>query len=262
MKTILAIWLACAAALLPSCATSPMGRKQLMLVGDDDVNKMGLQAFEKMKQDTPRSQDSRLNAYVECVATTVAQHASGPQVPEKWEVVVFQSDQVNAFALPGGKIGVYTGLLKVAENQDQLATVLGHEIGHVIARHGNERVSQQMAASTGLDYAGKLTGTGGSQKILLGALGLGVQYGILLPYNRAQETEADAIGIDLMARSGFDPQQSIKLWENMARASKEKPLEILSTHPAEQTRIQNLNARMKSAEALGRGRTRPNCQRP
>jgi len=246
------------------CATSPLGRSQLTLVDDAQLSKMGVQAFQQIEQETPRSTDQRTNAYVRCVAEAVASKAKGAHVPSSWDVVVFDSDQVNAFALPGGKIGVYTGLLKVAKNQDQLATVIGHEVGHVIARHGNERVSQSMVADTGMQLAGALAGQGGALgKTAMGALGLGVQYGVLLPYGRTQETEADKIGLDLMAEAGFDPRESVKLWENMARASGgNNPPELLSTHPAETTRINNLKARMPSAMAIAKGAKRPNCPQP
>lgn len=250
--------------LLTGCATSPLGRSQLIVVDDQQLNKMGAQAFQQIEEETPKSTNSSINAYVRCVAQAVASKATGAHVPTTWEVVVFDSDQVNAFALPGGKIGVYTGLLKVTENQDQLATVIGHEVGHVIARHGNERVSQSVVAQTGMQIAGALAGDGGAlSKTAMGALGLGVQYGVLMPYGRTQETEADKIGLDLMARAGFDPRESVKLWENMARAGGgNKPPELLSTHPAETTRINNLKARMPSALKLAQGVPRSNCPRP
>lgn len=249
--------------LIAGCATSPLGRQQLIIVDDAELNKMGVQAFEQIEKETPRSFNARVNAYVRCVARAVARQATGANVPKQWEVAVFDSDQVNAFALPGGKIGVYTGLLKVAKNEDQLAAVLGHEVGHVIARHGNERVSQQAVAQKGMELASAVAGGGGvAQQALMGALGVGVQYGILLPYSRTQETEADKIGLDLMARAGFDPRESVELWENMAKASGAKPPELLSTHPAEETRIRNLNARMPSALALQKGARKPDCPKP
>jgi predicted Zn-dependent protease len=249
---------------LAGCATSPLGRSQLTLVSDDQLNKMGIQAFQQVEKETPRSTDARVNAYVQCVAQAVASKAKGAHMPSSWDVAVFESDQVNAFALPGGKIGVYTGLLKVADNEDQLATVIGHEVGHVIARHGNERVSQATVAETGMQIASSIVGgSSGTSKAIMGALGVGVQYGVLLPYSRIQESEADKIGLDLMAEAGFDPREAVKLWENMARASGGKnPPEFLSTHPAETTRINDLKARMSHAIQLGEGTTRPNCPKP
>jgi len=254
-------WLVLLITVLAGCATSPLGRSQLTLVNDDELNKMGVQAFEDIKKKTPTSKNAKVNAYVQCVAQAVASKAKGAHVPSSWEVAVFESDQVNAFALPGGKIGVYTGLLKVAENQDQLATVIGHEVGHVIARHGNERMSQAQAADKVKQLAGQFAGGGGIVSTAgMGALGVGLEYGVLLPYGRTQESEADKIGLDLMAESGFDPRESVKLWENMARASGgNKPAELLSTHPAETTRISHLNARMPNALKLAKGVTRTNC---
>ncbi|GAL03329.1 Zn-dependent protease [Photobacterium aphoticum] len=133
-------------------------------------------------------------------------------------MVVFDSDQVNAFALPGGKIGVYTGLLKVAKNQDQLATVIGHEVAHVIAQHSNERLSRTQMADIGLELSSlAISGTQYHGAAMAG-LGLGVQYGVLMPYGRAQESESDIVGLRLMAEAGFDPNASIDLWKNMAKA--------------------------------------------
>ena len=150
--------------------------------------------------------------------------------------------------------------LAVAENQHQLATVLGHEVAHVIARHSNERVSNQYAAQTGLQLAGAITR--GSPE-LMGLLGVGAQVGVLLPFSRTQESEADKLGLDLMARAGFDPRQSVPLWQNMARSGGAGQPEFLSTHPSHGTRIQELSARIpqvmptyESARAAG---WRPAC---
>ena len=245
---ILICWLAVLSA---ACSTSPLGRKQLTFIQDKELNTMGIQAFKKIEEKTPRSTNAWENGYVQCVANAVTREATGKHVPSEWEVAVFQDDAVNAFALPGGKIGVNTGLLKVAENQHQLATVLGHEVAHVIARHGNERVSQQFAVSQTVDLIGALAGRDSpTQRTLLGLLGVGAQVVILLPYSRIQESESDKIGLDLMAHAGFDPRQSVRLWENMARASKGKAPEFLSTHPSEKTRIADLRTRMDRAMEL------------
>src|SRR5262245_29492807 len=124
------------AALAAACATSPLGRSQLLLFPEGDMAQMGVAAYEQTKAQTPISNDATQQRYVRCVADAITREASGPAVPERWEVTVFQQDVANAFALPGGKIGVYTGLLAVAKNQDQLATVIGHEVAHVVAQHG------------------------------------------------------------------------------------------------------------------------------
>jgi predicted Zn-dependent protease len=179
-------------------------------------------------------------------------------------VTVFEDESANAFALPGGKIGVHTGLLEVAKTPDQLAAVIGHEIGHVMAEHSNERVSTAFAANAGVQLAAALSGTDGpKQQMLMGLLGLGAQFGVLLPFSRTQESESDEIGLTLMARAGFDPRAAINLWENMAQAGGAQPPEFLSTHPSHGTRIEDLRAQMDEAvkiyqQARAQGR-RPNC---
>ncbi len=240
------------ASVIPACATSPLGRRQLKLHSNHEMTRMGIQSFEKIKDDAPRSKDRAVVAYVECVARMIVGAMDEGRV-EGWEVVVFEDDSANAFALPGRKIGVHTGLLKVARNQDQLAAVLGHEVGHVIAGHSNERVSQSQLAQGGMvlaSIASQQSGMTPEQRQVLGLLGVGaVQYGVLLPYSRVHESEADLIGLDLMARAGFDPRQSVSLWQNMAQAGGGPP-ELLSTHPSHGTRIRDLRRRIPDAERL------------
>lgn len=255
--------------LLSACATSPEGRKQLKLLPDDTINSMGIQSFDQIKKETPETSDAGLKAYVQCVADAIIPQLPHDAQPEHWEVRVFDDPQANAFALPGNKIGVYTGILKYAVNQDQLATVMGHELAHVIAEHGNERVSNSIAAETGLSVAAIVLGTqqlDSNEKALITAgLGLGVQYGVLLPYSRAHESEADLIGLELMASAGFDPRESVKLWQNMSKAGSAQP-EFMSTHPSNETRISQLNDRMGKAlqlrETALRGKRAPACQPP
>ena len=234
--------------LLVACATSPTGRSQLKLFSEEKIAAMGVQSYQQMKQQEPIDNSTSDNRYVKCVANAITRVTGG-----EWEVTVFKDDQVNAFALPGGKIGVYSGLLDVAETDDQLATVIGHEVGHVLADHGNERVSQQAATQGGLQvvsaFLGGAGGGGGSQAIM-SALGLGAQVGILLPFSRTQESEADTVGLELMARAGFDPRQSVQLWQNMAAAGGEKPAEFMSTHPSNESRINNLQSHMSKAMQL------------
>ncbi len=234
---------------LMACTASPTGRNQLLLFSDSQMNSLGAQSFEQMKQSQPINHDKKINNYVQCVANTVTQNVAKTGFAN-WEVVVFESEQVNAFALPGGKIGVYTGLLKVATNQDQLATVIGHEVAHVIAEHGNERMSQSSLASTGLQLSSLVIGTSQYAQyhdVAVAALGIGVQYGIVLPYGRSQESEADMIGVELMAKSGFDPQASIQLWKNMSAASNGQQVpELLSTHPSHSTRIKDLTNKIRT----------------
>jgi predicted Zn-dependent protease len=177
-------------------------------------------------------------------------------------VVVFEDASLNAFALPGNKIGVHSAMMKLVDNQDQLAAVMGHEVGHVLARHSNERASQEMAVQQGLSMISQTEL--GQSPLTQGLLGLGAQYGVIMPYSRIHESEADIIGVDLMAKAGFDPQQSVILWQKMSQASQgNQPIEFMSTHPAHATRIEQLNQHMpkamefyKKAQAAGKS---PKC---
>ncbi len=249
---------------LSACATSPTGRNQFLLYSDAQLAQMGDQAFASMKEELTISSKRVQNSYVNCVADAIVANVPTEVFNGQWEVVVFDDEQVNAFALPGGKIGVYTGLLNVAENQHQLAAVIGHEVGHVIANHGNERMSQSAVIGIGSEVVGQVLEqqeVAGSSAIM-SAIGLGVQVGVQLPFSRTHESEADIIGLQLMAKSGFNPAQSVNLWQNMEAASGgERPLELLSTHPAPQTRIDNLQANMGPAMADYRAASvYPSCE--
>lgn len=234
------------------CVTSPLGRKQLMLVDDQQMDQMGVAAFQEMKTQTPIESDATVNRYVTCVAQPITQAARGQTPVSNWEIVVFKDPTANAFALPGGKIGVHTGLLTVAKNQDQLAAVLGHEVGHVIARHSAERMSEAQMQGVGLSAINAFITHGaapsGSSQMIMAALGLGAQVGVALPHSRTQESEADLIGENLMAKAGFDPRQSVELWHNMSAASGgAAPPEFLSTHPASEKRIAELQKNLPQA---------------
>jgi predicted Zn-dependent protease len=257
--------LVAAAVALGACATSPEGHMQLHLIPSKQMDSLGVQSFEQTKAETPISKDAATNRYIKCIADAIIPVLDRDNDPSQWEVVVLEDPQANAFALPGRKIGVYTGLLQYAVNQDQVAAVIGHEVGHVIAQHGNARISGQLAAEAGLALAAVALGQDNQKNALLMAgLGLGVQYGVILPFSRSHESEADVIGLDLMARAGFDPGESIPLWQNMAKAGASPP-EFLSTHPSGSTRIKDLGARLPRARELEQqahvaGR-RPNCTR-
>jgi predicted Zn-dependent protease len=244
--------------LIAACATSPLGRSQFMFVGDAEMDKMGVEAFEQLKSQGKVSGDPQANAYVTCVANAITGAIDPKEVPGgpgPWEVRVFQDDTANAFALPGRKIGVHTGLLKVAKNQDQLATVLGHEVGHVLARHGAERVSDQYATEIAVSGVGVVLGVLGDPSspthgLAMAALGVGAQ-GAVLAFSRTQESEADLLGLDVMAKAGFDPRESVPLWQNMEAAAKgDRPPEFLSTHPSPETRIKDLQARIPETLSL------------
>jgi predicted Zn-dependent protease len=251
--------------LLTACSTSSTGRSKIAFISPDKLNQMGASSFEEMKNKQKISTDAKLNAYVQCVADAIIKYVPKSAHQGDWELVVFDSELVNAFALPGGKIGVYTEILKVAKDQNQLAAIIGHEIGHVIEGHSNERLSSGQLSQASLAIAGAVLQ---SQQVeysneIMAGLGLGVQYGIIMPYGRAHEKEADIIGQDLMAIAGFDPKASVDLWKNMAKLGGQQPPEFMSTHPAHDTRIRQLTEHLKVSTPLYQAqKIRPNCVNP
>ena len=253
-----------AAALVAGCQTSTLGRRQFKLMSDAYMSEQGFTAFAEISKQTPPSRDARTNAVVTCVANAITRTLAGAYVNRRWEVRVFADDTPNAFALPGGKIGVNTGLLRVARTQGQLAAVIGHEVAHVMEGHANERVSSELATKTALQMAAAIADASNPvHGQMIGLLGAGVQVGVLLPYGRKHESEADLIGLDLMAKAGFDPHESIALWRNMSSAGGARSPEFLSTHPSHSSRIYELERRIPSTmpvyeDARARGR-RPRC---
>jgi predicted Zn-dependent protease len=251
--------------LVSACTTSSLGRKQITLFSNSDLDKMGITSFEQMKEETPISDNKEVNSFVQCVASAITKNVDKSVHQGDWEVVVFDSDQVNAFALPGGKIGVYTGILRVTENQDQLAAIIGHEVGHVIEHHSNERMSSGQLAQVGLSAANAILTSQEieNKQMWMAGLGLGLQYGVLMPYSRTHESEADIVGQDLMARSGFDPRASVKLWQNMAKLSTSQQPEFMSTHPSNQTRIKQLADHLETSLSFyQQTANKPNCVKP
>ncbi len=260
------VFLLIALMLLSACATSPTGRSQLQFFPESQMRSMGVDAYEQMRADEPTIETGPVVDYVQCVTDAIIPYIPQAYGNNGWEVTVFDSEAVNAFALPGGKMGVYTGLLRVAENQDQLATVIGHEIAHVMAEHANERMSTQFATVVGLGALQVAAGDDPERQQLMAALGVGAQVGIILPFSRLHESEADDIGLELMATAGFNPEESVSLWRNMAEAGGRTPPEFLSTHPSRDRRIADLQAAMpralylyEQAQAAGR---KPACIRP
>jgi predicted Zn-dependent protease len=253
-------------AAIAGCKTSPTGRTQIALYSDSEMNTMGVQSFKQLKEQKPINSDKKVNRYVQCVADNVISVLPKKYAAQQWEVVVFEDDSANAFALPGGKIGVHTGLLKIATNQDQLATVLGHEVGHVIAEHSNERASQGNLLQYGMQATNAVLQTQNVkyQAQIMSALGMGAQYGVVLPFSRTHETEADNVGLDLMAKAGFNPKESVTLWQNMSKAGSGATPEFLSTHPAPTSRISELRARMPAAmkfkNAAAQSGLKPGCK--
>lgn len=248
MRTLLiAAAIACA---LVACATttSPTGRTQYVgAVSQAELDQMGAQAFNEMKAQKQQSGNAAQKRYLACVVTAIVRQLPAGQQQIGWESAVFVDDNPNAFALPGGKVGVYTGIFTVAKNQDQLAAVVAHEIGHVVANHHDERITRQMGAQAGLGVVGAVLGSrygdGASQTTnQLG--GAALQAAFLLPGSRTQESEADVVGQQLMARAGFDPRAAVSLWQNMIAASGgARSPQWLSTHPDPQSRIGELQGR-------------------
>lgn len=257
------------AALLTACATttSPTGRKQYVgAVSQEQLQQMGQQAFAEAKAKTPQSTDARQTAYVRCVVGALTAQLPANWRNVQWETALFVDKEPNAFALPGGKVGVDTGIFTVARNQDQLAAVIGHEIGHVISNHHDERITRQLGTQAGLGIAGALLGSRygeGAEQATNQYGGMAAQGLFLLPNSRDQESEADVVGQQLMAEAGFDPRAAVNLWQNMIAAGGNRPPQWLSTHPDPQSRIGELGKRAaglvptyEAARAAGR---KPHC---
>jgi predicted Zn-dependent protease len=257
------------ATVMAACATttSPTGRTQVVgAVSEEQLSQLGMQAFAEAKTKTPQSTDARQTAYVRCVVQRVVEQLPPDWRGIGWESALFVDNSPNAFALPGGKVGVNTGIFTVARNQDQLAAVIAHEVGHVYSHHHNERITKQMGTQGALQVLGALAGArygqGAANAVVQGG-GIAAQAGFLLPASREQESEADVVGQQLMARAGFDPRQAVNLWQNMIAASQSRPPQWLSTHPNPESRIQELGNRAASLvpvyqQARANGHT-PKC---
>lgn len=230
------------------CSSVPMtGRSQLNLVSDSEVLSLSLQEYNEYIQTAKKSSDQTKTALVVKVgqkiadAVTLYYQAVGMEdqlSAFSWEFNLVEDSQANAFCMPGGKIVVYTGILPICQDETGLAVVLGHEVGHAIAKHANERMSQQMAVNAGAGVVGSVLGNSSEkvQSIASTVYGLGTQVGVMLPFNRKQELEADRIGLILMAISGYDPNQAVPFWQRMGQNSSGN-VEFLSTHPSDNTRV-------------------------
>lgn len=227
-----------------ACSTNPeTGRSQFLLMGDAEVASMATAAWTDMKSQTPQTSNTGLKNRVLNVWNRTAKGARRDH--EQWDVAVFDTDDVNAFVMPGNRVGVYRGIVEFTENDDQLSSVLGHEAGHVTGRHAAERMSVAMAAQAGL-LAGQIAIAQSDELrkygTAIGALGgAAVQFGVILPYSRNHELEADRLGADYMHNAGYDVRQSVRLWELMDAQSKgQRPPEFMSTHPDPVRRAQEL----------------------
>jgi len=234
-----------------ACSTTMTGRKQLTLIHEDKMDALGVAAFSSLKQQSELNQDPAIKEYVMCVAVAILEVIPAEYGPDdgRWEVLVFEDQSPNAFALPGGKIGVHTGMLEIATTPGQLAAVLGHEVGHVLLSHGNERMSQSILADTAMNTASIAAGAAAPQyqDLIAGGLGVGAQFGVLLPFSRKHESEADEVGQLFMAQAGFYPAEAITLWQGMAEMGGEGPAQWQSTHPSDETRIARLKANLPKA---------------
>jgi predicted Zn-dependent protease len=231
------------------CATNAAtGESQLLLFGDDQIASMASAAWTDMKAQTPQTSNTKLkgrvlNIWDRTIQGAVKQGHINPN--EQWDVAVFDTDDVNAFVMPGNRVGVYRGITELTENDDQISSVLGHETGHVVGKHAAERMSVSTAAQVGL-MAGQIAIASSDELSeygsTIGALGgAAVQFGVILPYSRKHELQADKLGVDYMHQAGYDVKQSVRLWELMDAQSKgERPPEFMSTHPDPLRRAEEL----------------------
>ncbi len=244
--------LAAVVVMCSGCYTVPeTGRKSLDLVPADQEMQLGITEFQKMKQEVPVSKDPAANALLQQVGKRIA--AVAPLPNAQWEFVVFESKEANAFCLPGGKVGIYTGILPITKDASGLATVLGHEIAHAVAHHGAERMSRAMIAQqvgSFVDLAAQKTKYA---SLIDQAYGLGTQVGLELPHSREQESEADHLGLIYMARAGYNPDAAVAFWERFAEYNKANgasdTLVFLRTHPLDDQRIDDIKKWLPKAEA-------------
>lgn len=246
---------------LAGCQETPTGRSQLALVPESTMTDLGRTAFAQMQQEGRPLREGPEVQQVQCITRHITQAITevygAVATPPRWEVAVFDNPEPNAFALPGGYIGVHRGLLQIADNHDQVAAVIGHEVGHVLAQHGNERMTQKLGIRIALVVFGLVSDIESEQ--FLRMLGLGAHIGIALPFSRHHEREADVMGLHLMAAAGYAPEESVAFWRNMADLGGEQPPALLSTHPHHDNRIQKLSQQVATVRSLYGRRSAPAC---
>lgn len=223
-------------------ATGLSACDEVSLVSDEELARMGEETWRQILADVPESRNANLRGATSEVSAQLLA-ASGQSVQD-WDIRVFASPQINAFALPGRKIGVYEGMFQAARTADQLAAIIGHEIGHLQAEHARKRVTAQIAKDSGLQLLNWALEAGDVQfaREIAGALGVGIELGLVLPYSRNQETEADRIGVHIMHDAGFAAEEAITLWQRMASLSDNRGPEFLATHPQPTSRITEIRA--------------------
>lgn len=267
MKKCLTILLIGAMLLTLGCGSVPVtGRKQVLLVSDQEVLTLSLQEYDKFMKSAPLSTDKANTALVNKVGRNIANavetylknNGYESEVANfSWEFHLVKSPEANAFCMPGGKIVVYEGILPITRDETGLAVVLGHEVAHAVAKHSNERMSQQVLAEYGNAALGMaLDGKSAAVQNIAGTVyGLGAQYGIMLPYSRKQELEADDLGLIFMAMAGYDPRQAEAFWTRMSQAGSGGTPEFMSTHPSDNTRIQKIRDALPTALKYYKGGT-------
>jgi len=225
------------------------GRTQLIDISREQESALGLASYQDILQQEDVVESGQAKELVEQIGERIAKASQAWDPGFDWRYSLIRSDQKNAFCLPGGKVAVYSGILPIAANPDGLAAIMGHEIAHALLRHGAERMAQQKLVQIGSLAANMATGDmdPGARQAVMGALGVGAQFGILLPFSRDHESEADKVGLMLMAKACFDPREAPRLWERMGAAATGQPSEFMSTHPAHETRIRQLNEWMPEA---------------
>jgi len=253
VAVVLCVWL------VVGCSTVPeTGRSQFNMISPTAERSMGRDAFTQMKAKTSLSQDKNATAMVQRVGRRIAAVADLPKA--QWEFVLFQNNQANAFCLPGGKVGVYTGLLPIANTEAGLATVLAHEVAHAVAHHGSERISRVLAIQgLGIAVISQMDNlNSNTRNLLYTAYGLGTTLGSELPHSRLQESEADEIGLIYMARAGYDPKEAIAFWQRFSDYNQKQGNKVpwfLRTHPLDEQRIENLKRLMPRAKLQYRPRS-------
>ncbi len=238
--------------LVSACSTTPTGRAQLTLKSEAVLAQEGARQMAIIRAQAPLVQDRATIDFVACVADAIVGSLDGKAAEMYWELAIVNQPDVNAFVMPGGKIVVKAGILSVTENQDQLAAVIGHEVAHVTAHHANERASRGDLTNYGVEVLAYILGGGyyNQTQGAYSALSTASTLGLSNPFSRMQETEADVIGLEYMARAGFDPRESVELWKNMNKKAETKIPEFMSTHPSGDTRIESLIAQYPKVLAL------------
>lgn len=238
--------------LLLSCQSTPVtNRSQLILIPESQEVALGLTAYQEILSKAKLSNDTEKVAMLRRVGERIAAVANQPDY--KWEFNLIEDDkQVNAFALPGGKVAVYTGILPLTQTEAGLATVLAHEVAHATARHGGERMSTGLLAQLGMTALNVGLALQGKDPKTIEAVsmayGAGAQVGVLLPFSRKQESEADKIGLIYMAQAGYDPKEALSFWERISKVDKQSPPEFLATHPSDETRVKQITSWLPEAE--------------